>query len=136
MIDDVFVIPDVKNQTAGTQIVLRRHAAAEAWQGELTVRARPVTGGATCKVRGTVRFAAGERESEQAVIDVRLEEMRAWSPEDPFLYRVEVRLLHEGKSIGALTLGPYSFKQARQVRLAVRLESEAWRDHRRVLHGP
>ncbi|MFV2069720.1 MAG: sugar-binding domain-containing protein, partial [Pirellulales bacterium] len=33
MIDGVFVIPDVRDQTARTQVVLRRHAAAQPWQG-------------------------------------------------------------------------------------------------------
>jgi len=99
MIDDVFVIPDIKSQTARTQVVLRRHAAAEAWQGELTVSVAPVAGGETCEARGIVRFAAGERESEKTVIDVKLDNVRTWSPEDPCLYRVEVRLLDEGKSV-------------------------------------
>ena len=99
MINDLFVIPDIKNRAARTQVVLRRHTAAEAWQGELTVRVAPVAGGETHEARSTVRFAAGQRESEKVVIGVKLDSIRTWSPEDPFLYRVEVRLHDEGELV-------------------------------------
>ena len=40
-IADVFVMPDVKNKTARTRVVLRRHATDSAWQGRLSLTIRP-----------------------------------------------------------------------------------------------
>jgi hypothetical protein len=96
-IDDVFVIPDVKNRTARTQVVLRRHAAGEVWKGELCVRIVLACGGGTVQGQAAVTFAAGRQESEPATVAVAIPNMRPWSPEDPFLYCVEVSLASAGR---------------------------------------
>ena len=56
------------------------------------MRIAPAAGGNVIESRGTIALAAGRQESEPAVVDLVIPEMRPWSPEDPFLYSVEVRL--------------------------------------------
>lgn len=99
-IDDLFVIPDVANRTASVRVVLRRSGGAAAWEGNLTARIVPATGGgAEWCGNAPVRFAAGSAESEPAIMEVKLEAMRPWSPEDPFLYAVEVTLAAQGRTL-------------------------------------
>ncbi len=96
-IDDVFVIPDLKNKTARTQVTLRRGTAAGPWQGRLGVRITPAGGGPVLQGQATISFAADKQQSDPATVDVAIQPMRTWSPEDPFLYEVQVSLSAEDK---------------------------------------
>ena len=95
-IDDVFVIPDVQNKTARTQVVVGRGATTGSWKGELLVRIAPAGGGNVLEGRGAVCLAADQRESDPVRVNVTLPEMHAWSPEAPFLYTIEVSLSSTG----------------------------------------
>ena len=99
VIDDLFVQPDVKNRRARTQVVLKRSTAGPAWKGELLVKIQPEKGGPSAQGRELIGFSKGSLESETALVDVTIPEMRTWSPEDPFLYKVEVTLLEEEQPI-------------------------------------
>jgi hypothetical protein len=98
-IDDVFVIPDVRNKTAGVQVTLGRAAGGPAREGSVEVRVVPNGGGPAREGHGTVAFTDGRRESEPVKIDVAMPRAHLWSPEDPFLYRVEVARVADGKVI-------------------------------------
>ena len=98
-IQDVSVIPDVKNKTAHVQVRLARHAGGPGCKGGVLVRITPTTGGATVEGRGEATIADGRQASEAISLDVVMPAMHAWSPEDPFLYNVEVSTLAEGKTI-------------------------------------
>ena len=99
VIDDLFVQPDVKNRRARTQVVLKRSTAGPAWEGELLVRIEPEKGGSLAEGHQSIALSKGALESEAALVDVTLPEMRTWSPEDPFLYKVEVTLLEQEQAI-------------------------------------
>ena len=98
-IDNVFVIPDVKNKTAQTRIIVGRRTAASSWKGELLVRITPAGGGTALEGRSAVNLAVDQRESDQVQVGVELPQLRPWSPEDPFLYTVEVSLSSAGSLI-------------------------------------
>ena len=103
-IDDLFVIPDLAQQTARVRVVLRRSRTDAAWQGDLAVRVSPCSGGGPeFQASGPIRFAPGQAESEPAIINVKIDPMRPWSPEDPFLYRVEVKLLAGGQCLDVVS---------------------------------
>lgn len=102
-IEDLFVIPDVAKRIARVRVILRRSKADAAWEGNLAARIAPATGGgAEFCGDASVRFAAGSPESEPATIGVKLDAMRPWSPEDPFLYTVEVTLAAQGRTLDAV----------------------------------
>ncbi len=101
-IDDLFVIPDVKNQTAHVQVTLRRQTTDGPWQGELIARVSPASGGSSVEGRAAVKFAADSQESDPTVVDVPIPDMRPWSPEDPFLYRVEVLLARDATVLDSM----------------------------------
>lgn len=121
-LDDVFVIPDVKNKIAQTQIVVGRRAAGVSWKGDLLVRIAPAGGGAAREGRAAVLLAADRREGEPVRVNVQLPDMHPWSPEDPFLYAVEVSLWKKGTGpictqhpsggSGKLDLSPFSTSSA------------------------
>lgn len=95
-IDDVFVIPDVKHRTACARIMLR-NGLPTSWQGELRVRVRPGDGSQSdddqsAIVRASVTLPAETASVGPIVVDVPLAGMHTWSPEDPFLYEIEVEL--------------------------------------------
>ncbi len=99
-IDDLFVVPDVAGKTARVQVVLRRVKADGPWEGDLAIRIMPAAGGgAGFQGRAPVRFAAGKAQSDLATIDVKLDPVRPWSPEDPFLYAVEAALSAQGRPL-------------------------------------
>jgi len=101
-IQDVFVIPDVKNKTACVQVSLTRHASKQAWKGDLRIHITPVSGGDAVEGRGVALFAEGRQESECLRVDVAMPAMHTWSPEDPFLYNVEVSLAANGETIDTM----------------------------------
>jgi len=101
-IDDVFVIPDVLTATAHTRVVLARSAVAEPWQGRVQVRIAPVAGGDAVDRQAAIRFAAGQAESEPTTVDLKIEPLRTWSPEDPFLYSVELLLIDGERVVDAV----------------------------------
>jgi len=92
-IDDVFVMPDVRNATARTRVTLRRAEAGPAWEGRVRLAVTPVTGGRPSGAEAPVAFAAGATESEAVVVPVAIADMHPWSPEDPFLYFVDATLV-------------------------------------------
>lgn len=96
-IDDVFVMPDVKSQTARVQVVLRRSPAGLAWQGDLSIGIQPEKSGSIIEGRGSIRFNDRMLQSEPMLVNVKLPDMRTWSPEDPFLYAVSVTLPAENQ---------------------------------------
>lgn len=98
-VSDVFVMPDVKNQAAHVQVTVSRHGSGPEWNGELLVRILPVAGGNAVEGRTKVSIAEGQQTSEAKCVDVSIARMRLWSPEDPFLYGVEVSVVSDGKSI-------------------------------------
>jgi len=102
MLDDLFVRPDVENATARTQVVLRRNAPGKPWEGRLAVRITPVRSQARSEAECRevpVRLGEGQTESEPALVDIQVRDLHPWSPEDPFLYEVEVSLLENGTAI-------------------------------------
>jgi hypothetical protein len=98
-VNDLFVIPDEKNRTARVQVTLARTAGGPEWKGQLRVRITPVTGGAAAEGQGEAAIAVGCQESDAATVHVAIPNMRPWSPEDPFLYDVEVSVLADGCAI-------------------------------------
>ncbi len=118
-IDDLFVIPDVKNKTARVQVTLRRQDTARAWQGALRVHIAPSSGDGSVDGQSTVTMAAGRQESDPAVVAVQIPDMRPWSPEDPFLYRVEVVLAREGNPVDSVRdrFGMRQFEVGKQAEL-------------------
>lgn len=94
-IDDVFVVPDVKSKTARVHITVRRRSSDGEWQGRVTAEAAPLAGGTASRTHVPVRFHSGQTDSEPAVLDLRIEDMHPWSPEDPFLYALTVTLMKE-----------------------------------------
>lgn len=101
-IDDVFVIPDVTSRTAQARVVIRRTTPGPPWEGRLSVRIIPVTAGESYIGSTPMQIAEAETESEPAVVDICIDDMRPWSPEDPFLYNVLVSLSAEGRPVDAV----------------------------------
>ena len=101
-IDDVFVMPDVGSATARTRVVLRRSSTAQPWQGSVRVRIAPFAGGDAVEGQAATRFATGQAESEPTTVDLKINPLRTWSPEDPFLYSVEVSLTDGGRVVDAV----------------------------------
>jgi len=101
-IDDLFVMPDVKNATARTQVVLRRTVPGPGWQGQLRVSIAPGNGGQVSQAEGTVHIGEGKTESDPTIVEVRVGDVHPWSPEDPFLYDAKVSLLTGDELIDTL----------------------------------
>ena len=100
-VDTLFVTPDIGKGIARTKVVLKRSAPGNAWEGDVTVVVTPAKGGAESTAQGKVRFAEGQLMSDPALIDVAIQDPRLWSPEDPFLYHVDVVVLENGKKMDA-----------------------------------
>ncbi len=100
-VDTLFVTPDINMGIARTKVILKRSAAGKAWEGDVTVAVTPAIGGAESSAQGKVRFAEDQLMSEPALIDVAIKDPRLWSPEDPFLYRVEAVVMENGTKMDA-----------------------------------
>ena len=92
-IDDLFVMPDIRNAIARARVTLRRAEAGPAWQGRARVAITPVTGGQPSVAQAPIAFAEGATESDPIVVPAPVADMHLWSPEDPFLYFVDASLL-------------------------------------------
>ncbi|MFH1025015.1 MAG: sugar-binding domain-containing protein [Planctomycetota bacterium] len=94
-IDDLFVVPDVDNSRA----VLRgRIGGAGEAEGRLTLEAEvfPARGNGP-RDRREVRLTPGRNATFEAAVP--LQDVRLWSPEDPFLYRARLVLRKNGEIV-------------------------------------
>lgn len=122
-IDTVFVEPDVRRKVARVRVTLRREVAGAAWGGKVRVLVTPMTpaaagtpatapaAGPSSSAQGSVRFAAGQKSSDEATVEVPVEGARLWSPEDPFLYELRAVLEDDAGYTADLTRSRFGMRE-------------------------
>jgi hypothetical protein len=91
-VDDIFLRPDWK--TGDIRVQVRLRSAARATKGHLQFVVSPAATGKTLLMKRTVRsIAAGDTQFE---VMLHVENHRLWDLDDPYLYRVAVRVNAEG----------------------------------------
>ncbi len=88
--DDLAVRSNLAAREVQVSFRLRRQQAGPAWEGVAAVRVTPVSGGAAHEAQTAVQMAATAEQSEPTTVNVSVPDLHPWSPEDPFLYQVEL----------------------------------------------
>jgi len=108
MIDDVYVTPLVEKSTAQVRVTLRKVITRSNGEFEMELRIRPLgvigQGHAEAgeplgygKIHRVTANIHGEHGIWHEAIDIPIESCEFWSPEQPYLYAVEVVLKQNGK---------------------------------------
>jgi beta-galactosidase len=90
-VDEIVLRPDLAKKEVHATLRLKRHQAGPGWDGRATVRIVPLQDKPReHKAEATIRFKDQAVESEPAAVTVTIPDLRPWSPDDPFLYKVIV----------------------------------------------
>ncbi|MBN2293986.1 MAG: hypothetical protein JXM70_16280 [Pirellulales bacterium] len=92
-IDEVVVEPNLANRTVHACLHLTRQETGRNWEGNVAIRIKPAKGpGPEAAAHVAMTFSAEATQSNKANVTISLPELHSWSPEDPFLYVVDVTL--------------------------------------------
>lgn len=97
-IDEVYTEPDLDAGAVRVQVQVR-HVRPGTDRGPLALEVSARTLDGQPAGRSRTEVAPGFEETAWATVVVRLDPFRAWSPEEPFLYRADVRLLRQGAEV-------------------------------------
>ena len=104
-IDEALLTPNLANGTVEMRLKLVRQRADKSWQGQAAIHIRPAKLlGPTATAAASVDFAAEATQSETASAIVALPNLHPWSPEDPFLYLVEITVSDGKQTVDRQTI--------------------------------
>lgn len=99
-IDETSIRPDLQDKTVRVSVRLARHETTEAWDGRATIRIRPAhASDVEGRAEAAAHFDCGDRQSQEISTNVALPQLHPWSPEDPFLYAVDVVVSSENRIV-------------------------------------
>ncbi len=106
-IDNVFVSPDLQRQAASVSMKISSRATKSV---NYTVAVAVIDGKASPEKSVQARGVVTPGGASNLQVEVPIPNPHLWSPEDPFLYRLKVTLLADGKAIDETTL-PFGMRE-------------------------
>jgi hypothetical protein len=97
-LEELAIRADTAGRTGHVSFEVQRPKAGPAWTGRARVEIAPVAGTEQAwSGEADVRLADGATRSEPVRLAIAMPDMRCWTPDDPFLYRVRVTLTDRQK---------------------------------------
>lgn len=101
-----------KSAEVGINVEVGKSASSKAGSVTVVAKIKDAGGKIVKTLKQSLKFNGSAAESQTALLSTKLQNPHLWSPEDPYLYSVEINVLQNGKSVdgGTVKTGVRSFE--------------------------